>query len=106
MSVQAIESLAQLKTLIQAGKPLVIDCYAVWCGPCKQLGPILDQLAAKHQDITFAKVDVDAVTGVAQHLQVTSLPTVNFYAAGVQKTQVVGFNIAKIQEALLSLQAA
>lgn len=106
MSVQAIESLAQLKSLIAAGRPLVVDCYATWCGPCKQLSPVLDQLAANNKSITFAKVDVDTVKEVAEHLGISSLPTVNFYAAGVQSAQVIGFNINKIHDSIKVLQAS
>jgi thioredoxin len=106
MTVVAIESLAQLKLLVEAGKPLVVDCYAVWCGPCKQLGPLLDQLAIQNSDVTFAKVDVDKVEGVAQHLQVSALPTVNFYTAGAVKSQVVGFKIPEIQKSIAEIKPA
>ncbi|AAS50491.1 AAR125Cp [Eremothecium gossypii ATCC 10895] len=80
----------------------VIDFYAVWCGPCKQLAPLLDQYAAKHTAVRFYKIDVDRFPGVAATHEVHAMPTVLFFRAGKEVARVQGANPSAIRAALQS----
>ncbi|GJD11580.1 Probable thioredoxin-2 [Galdieria sulphuraria] len=72
-------------------KPQVVYCHAEWCGPCRQLGPLLERLMEETQGkIELAKVDVDRASSVADRLQVAAVPTVFCYHKGKQKDQFVG----------------
>ena len=67
--------------------PVVIDVYAVWCGPCQQMAPLFDELAQELQgQVKFAKLNVDHVRDLAIKWGVSSVPTFIFYQAG----QIVG----------------
>ncbi|KAF9427502.1 hypothetical protein BGZ94_004767 [Podila epigama] len=84
--------------LAAAGTRLVvIDFFATWCGPCKTLSPILDELEKKHTSTVFAKVDVDQAQDCASHYKVTAMPTILFFKQKVEVGRVVGANTSDIQ---------
>ncbi len=72
---------------VNKGKCLV-DFYATWCGPCKMLSPILEEL---DNDIKIIKVDVDKIPTLAEKYRVMSIPTLVFFKDGEVKTELVGF---------------
>ena len=75
---------------IQKGTVLV-DFYADWCGPCRMLTPILEQLAKEMPDkVTVVKVDVDSAQNIAAQYDITSIPTIILFKDGAQKVQSVG----------------
>lgn len=85
--------------------PSVIDCYATWCGPCKQQAPILDELAAEYKGrVAFYRIDVEKEPAFTMDLGVSAMPTLFFVSPG-KTTNVVGFHskeeIKKSIEALL-----
>ncbi|MCB1246477.1 MAG: thioredoxin [Acidimicrobiia bacterium] len=66
-----------------ADKPVVVDFWAEWCGPCKQLAPILDEVASEHADkITVAKVNIDENPDLARQFDIMSIPTLIVFDRG------------------------
>ena len=72
------------------GKVLV-DCYASWCGPCKMLSPIIDEVASEINDVRFYKLDVDLAEDVASKYQIMSIPTLLLFEDGKLKNTSIGF---------------
>lgn len=63
------------KEVIESDKPVLIDFFATWCGPCKMVSPVVDQIAAERPDIKVCKLDVDKNLDLARSFQVMSVPT-------------------------------
>lgn len=80
----------EFENLIKEGKVLV-DCYAPWCGPCKMLSPIVDEVANEINDVSFYKLNVDDNEELAQKFQIMSIPTLLVFENGELKTTSVGF---------------
>ena len=72
------------------GKVLV-DCYANWCGPCKMLSPIIDEVASEYSDITFFKIDVDEADEICSKYNIMTIPTLLLFEDGKLKKQTSGF---------------
>ena len=63
------------KEVLESDKPVLIDFFATWCGPCKMVSPVVDQIAAERPDIKVCKLDVDKNLDLARNFQVMSVPT-------------------------------
>lgn len=78
--------------VLQNERPVVVDFWAVWCGPCKMVAPEMEKLAAKYEGVVdVVKVDVDANPGLSQAFGIMSIPTIAFFKPGSQPQGVVGF---------------
>ncbi len=86
--------------VLKSEQPVLIDFWAEWCAPCRQLAPVVKQLADEYGDrLRVAKVDADANTEIASKLQIRALPTLLFIKDGQVKASLVGNQPkAKIQE--------
>lgn len=79
------------KDVLGSDKPVIVDFWATWCGPCKMIAPVFEELARDHSDkVTFAKVDVDKAPGLQRDLQIMSIPTLIVFSGGKQVNQLVG----------------
>ena len=77
--------------VIQSALPVVVDFYATWCGPCKILGPRLDQLAGSYTNrIRFVKVNVDEASALARQYDIQAIPTLLFFKDGKVTDRLVG----------------
>lgn len=76
--------------LIKESKKVVIDCFATWCGPCRMLSPVLDNISEELKDVTFYKIDVDNAEKITTEYQIMSIPTLLIFEDGKLKDKVVG----------------
>ncbi len=86
--------------VLRSDKTVVVDFWATWCGPCKMVAPVLDEIAGENKErLTVAKLDIDANPETARSFNVMSIPTMIVFQDGKPVKQIVG---AKPKAALLS----
>ena len=82
---------ANFEELVNAGKPMVLDCWAEWCGPCRMVSPIIDELATEYEGkVTIGKMDVDNNNDVVAQFGIRNIPTVLFFKDGKLVDKQVG----------------
>ena len=89
---------ASFAEIISAEKPVLVDFWAEWCGPCRMVGPILEEVAEEQDTISIAKLNVDENPQSAMEYDVMSIPTLILFQDGVEKKRLVG---ARSKAALL-----
>lgn len=76
---------------IESGKPVVIDFWATWCGPCMKLGPVIEELAEKYGDrAIIGKINIDEESEIVAENRIRSIPTVLFFKDGEVQARTVG----------------
>lgn len=74
---------------------VLIDFYAEWCGPCKMLSPVLEQINKEHKDVKVVKVNIDDSRSIASYYQIQSIPTLVLLKDGEFIQRMIGFNPKK-----------
>jgi len=99
MSTEFTDSNFQTEVL-ESQQPVVVDFSATWCGPCKQLSPIIDDLAKEYEgQVKVGKVDIDQSQEVAGRYGIMSVPTVLFFKGGEKVDILVGLNAKSVYKA-------
>ncbi|WP_446787091.1 thioredoxin [Macellibacteroides fermentans] len=82
---------ANFDELVNSGKPMVLDFWAEWCGPCRMVGPIVDELASEYEGkVIIGKIDVDNNDDVVSQFGIRNIPTILFFKDGVVVDKQVG----------------
>ena len=89
--VREINGLNELKEVITTNKKVLVDIWAVWCGPCKMLSPIVDKVAEDNKDLCVIKVNIDDNEDIANTFGVEAIPTLLVFEDGKLVNQNVGF---------------
>ncbi|MFC0601710.1 thioredoxin [Streptomyces palmae] len=76
--------------VLKSEKPVLVDFWAAWCGPCRQIAPSLEAIAAEHDEIVIAKLNIDENPNTAAKYGVMSIPTLNVYQGGEVAKTIVG----------------
>lgn len=76
--------------VMEADKPVIVDFWASWCGPCRQVSPVLTSIAETHDELYVAKINIDENPEIAQQYQVLSVPTFLVFSGGKVIKTVVG----------------
>ncbi len=81
----------ELDALVETGATVVCDFWAAWCGPCRMLGPVIEELSEEFENVQFVKVDVDENGDLAASLGIFSIPDVYIFEGGKVKAHNLGY---------------
>lgn len=73
------------------GSKVLVDCYAPWCGPCRMLSPVIDEVASETKNVEFYKLNTDEAENISMEYGIMSIPTILYFEEGNLKSTNVGF---------------
>lgn len=100
MSIQKLNSDNFKTTISSSNKLVIVDFYADWCGPCKMIAPILEEISEENDDVEVYKINVDEDPEIAKEFSVRSIPTIVSFKEGQEHKKAIG---AQPKDALLDL---
>lgn len=101
MSVIQINKENFASEVLNSNKPVLLDFYADWCGPCRMVGPIVSEIANERSDVKVGKINVDEQSELAAQFQVMSIPMLAVIKNGKLENRVVGYRTKEQIEAML-----
>ncbi|MBE6129143.1 MAG: thioredoxin [Erysipelotrichaceae bacterium] len=99
--MKVIESVKEYEDTLKENALVFVDFFADWCGPCKMLAPVVEELAAETPDVTFVKVNVDDLPEIAQKLGIMSIPALFIFKNGEAAANTAGFQPKESLKAVL-----
>ena len=102
--MRTISDTGEFDGLIRSSpKPVLVDFFATWCGPCVRIAPVLDALAKEHPQVEFVKVDVDEAQELAQAQGIRAMPTFKMFKGGAEVGMVRGADEGAIRDLLVEM---
>ena len=105
MSVTVITKENFQKEVLESTKPVLLDFWATWCGPCQMVSPIVDEIAQEKSDIAVGKINVDDEGELAERYHVMNIPTLIIFKNGEEKERMVGVQSKDLLESKLKALA-
>ena len=90
MAVMKVNNDTFQEKVLNNSKPVLVDFYADWCGPCRMVGPVIDEIAQERPDIKVGKINVDENSELAMKYSVMSIPNMKFFKGGQVVDEVIG----------------
>ena len=104
MAIVHVTSENYEKEVLQSDKPVLIDFWASWCGPCMMMSPVVEQIEKEHPEIKVGKVNVDEEMVLAQKFMVVSIPTLILFKNGKPEITSIGFKGKEELEEIFKLK--
>jgi thioredoxin 1 len=90
MAVAEVTDASFESDVLRSDRPVIVDFWAPWCGPCKRISPILEEMSEEREDVQFVKLNVDDNPQTAMSYSISSIPTIARFEGGEVKEQAVG----------------